>query len=64
MGVKTTSHNYMRKLVKLFEAGKIKDFDIANVNVSHDEWCDVDSGGFCNCNPDIVIKPDIPFKNN
>lgn len=48
-------HNYMKKIIQLKADGKIE-LDVANVYVSHDTWCAVYKGGYCNCNPDIKVN--------
>lgn len=53
----TTSHNYMVPMIelanKLHRAGKVMP-----ITVEHDRWCDIHTGGFCNCSP--VVRPGAP----
>ncbi|MFA5166575.1 MAG: hypothetical protein WC449_04780 [Candidatus Paceibacterota bacterium] len=53
----TTEHNYKNKMLNMIKTGKIKcDVGLSMYDIFHDDWCDVYTGGFCNCNPDIVIS--------
>lgn len=51
----TTEHNHLRKIMALVKAGKVK--GVSDVTVAHDDWCDVYTGGFCNCEPDVKPWP-------
>jgi hypothetical protein len=50
-------HNYYPKVMRLYEEhgdklrGKVSDVDIR-----HDSWCGIYSGGYCNCNPDVELR--------
>lgn len=48
-------HNYMKKLKRLEAEGKIT-AGVHQFSVLHDDWCNIHRGGYCNCDPDIVIK--------
>jgi hypothetical protein len=50
-------HNYYKKLLELFEQGKISAASLAEVDIYHDSWCAVYKGGYCNCDPDIKLRP-------
>ena len=53
-----TKHNYYRKLFKLIEQGKIPAVGLTEVDIFHDNWCKVNQGGYCNCDPDIrLLRP-------
>jgi hypothetical protein len=52
----TTKHNYEVKREKLIQEGEIKPGEVKVLHVYHDEWCDFHSGGFCNCDPDLVVE--------
>lgn len=44
-------HNYMKKIMQMQADGTLtKD---GHITVSHDSWCAVHQGGYCNCEPDI-----------
>jgi hypothetical protein len=51
-----TKHNYMKKLLKLQAEGKLPKVGLHDVDVAHDDWCQVYQGGYCNCDPDITIR--------
>ena len=46
------NHNYMRKLLALAQTRP----GIFPVNIAHDDWCAIYSGGYCNCDPDIELE--------
>jgi len=56
------THNYEKKLQKLFAAGKIKSPSLLLVDIYHDHWCAFNRGGYCNCDPDIT--PLLPVERN
>lgn len=44
-------HNYLKKIARLkITAG------VQQLNVQHDDWCAVYTGGYCDCDPFIVDK--------
>lgn len=50
-------HNYISILLQLFAEGVISGF--ADVEVRHEDNCDIfNLGGYCNCEPEIVIRKD------
>ena len=49
-------HNYYKKLKKLFEQGKIPTMSVHLVDIYHDDWCKVNRGKYCNCNPEIKVR--------
>jgi len=51
------NHNYF-KGVQDVGKGIIGKPGVYHVNVYHDDWCNIfsDSGGYCNCNPDVGTK--------
>jgi hypothetical protein len=54
-------HNYQVKLLHLYRSGKLAGLTpgkLAHVDIYHDDWCNVFSGGVCNCNPDIKVRGD------
>jgi len=51
-----TQHNYMKKLLKFQSEGKLPKVGLHEVNVAHDDWCQVYKGGYCNCDPDIQLR--------
>ena len=51
-------HNYWKKLLKLFEQeSNIFPGLITSVDVCHDDWCRIYRGGYCNCDPEIILRP-------
>ena len=50
-------HNYYRKLIKLVEEGKLPPGYVGEVDVYHDDWCRIYRGGYCNCDPEIKLRP-------
>ena len=54
-----TKHNYYKKLMKLYELGKIPTTSLAEVDIYHDDWCGINMGDYCNCDPDIALRPQL-----
>jgi hypothetical protein len=52
----TSMHNYLPKLMKLQEEGTFK-IGLTIVTVQHDNWCDYHKKKFCNCDPNLIVKP-------
>ena len=52
-----TKHNYYKKLIKLHERGQIPAASLCDVDIYHDDWCRVYTGGYCNCDPEIELHP-------
>ena len=50
-------HNYYKKLLKLFGKDKLTIGFLYGLDIYHDDWCRIHSGGYCNCDPDIVVRP-------
>lgn len=55
------AHNYMKEILKLQKKGHLpKAIGVHEVQVSHDDWCDLlkrgSVHGLCNCHPTIKIK--------
>ncbi len=51
-------HNYFKKLLKLFDQDKLPSGGcLLGLDVYHDDWCRIHHGGYCNCDPDIVVRP-------
>ena len=57
----TTSHNYLKKVADLgltLAPGAEMTMDFA-----HDNWCDALNGrGFCNCDPDVIVREGLQGK--
>ena len=54
--------NYYRKLLDLVEQGKVPVGRVREVDVCHDDWCRIYRGGYCNCDPEIRLRP-LPEEN-
>lgn len=52
--------NYLRKIMALTANGSIKSGTVAVIHVYHDEWCEINYGGECNCDPDVSVEPADP----
>jgi hypothetical protein len=54
-------HNYLEPIFKAaseaMESGLMERGGVTITNVRHDSWCDVYSGGVCNCDPEIEFQP-------
>ena len=48
-------HNYYKKLKKLFDQGKIPTMSLQLVDIYHDDWCAINRGKYCNCDPEIKL---------
>jgi hypothetical protein len=49
------SHNYLKKLWKLHQEGKL-DPALCKTDIYHDDWCGIYAGGYCNCDPEIEVR--------
>lgn len=47
--------NYMKKVLWL--TATLPPGSIADIHISHDDWCGTFRGRRCNCDPDIRIEP-------
>ncbi len=47
-------HNYIKKLVHLYESGALSQ-DLTHVDVLHDDGCPALRQGYCTCDPDLLI---------
>jgi hypothetical protein len=50
-------HNFYKKLMKLVAEGKVSPGRINEVDICHDDWCRIYRGGYCNCDPEIRLRP-------
>ena len=48
-------HNYVARLMGLLESGKLPWGQVSELDVQHDDWCQIDAGGYCNCLPNIYL---------
>lgn len=51
----TEQHNYRKKVEELVEAGVIPTgyAYVGKLDIYHDDWCGIYSGGYCDCDPTI-----------
>jgi len=57
-------HNYMKKIMKLYQQGKLSPAGAMITDVYHDAWCAINRGRHCNCNPEIKIRPATEHERN
>jgi hypothetical protein len=50
-------HNYYDKLMKLIETTTFPAGRITDVDIYHDDWCGIYRGGYCDCDPEIQLRP-------
>jgi hypothetical protein len=50
-------HNYWEKLLRFVEQWPLPPGRITEVDVCHDDWCAIYQGGYCNCDPEIKLRP-------
>lgn len=50
-------HNYLRKLRRLMASGALpRDVGVHQLDIAHDDWCDIFTGRRCNCDPTIRVR--------
>lgn len=49
-------HNYWSMLQALAAQGKAPLGELTRASIYHDDDCAVFEGGYCNCDPDIVLR--------
>ena len=50
-----SEHNHVKKLMAMLADG-MPAARVSDVIISHDGWCGIHRGGFCNCDPTIKFK--------
>lgn len=51
-------NNYVQKISQLHREGKIPLGRPGDLDVQHDDWCNLLAGaGHCNCDPIIIFRP-------
>lgn len=50
-------HNYYKKLMRLFEEGEFCPGRLQEVDVYHDDWCGIYRGCYCDCDPEVKLRP-------
>ena len=48
--------NCIKKLLAMREQGLFPASGAISVRISHDDWCDIFTGGACNCEPLIEVR--------
>jgi len=51
-------HNYVKKLDELLRQTQIPAHSLRWVDIYHDDWCAINRGGYCDCDPDIKVYLD------
>jgi hypothetical protein len=46
----------MKKLIEMHARGETPSVGLSDVDIAHDDWCAVYTGGYCNCDPDIRVR--------
>jgi hypothetical protein len=55
-------HNYYEKVMRLYRESKVLPGRIRDVDIYHDKWCRIYRGGYCNCDPEVKLRP-LPEQN-
>ena len=50
-------HNYLNKLLAMQARGELPPCGVAELEVAHEHRCRIYRGGYCNCDPDIRVRP-------
>ena len=50
-------HNYFPKVMELIERGEVPPARVSEVDIYHDDWCRIYRGGYCNCDPEVKLRP-------
>lgn len=55
---------YGKKIERVTQAalrdGRLKLGTLRHIDIFHDDWCAIFKGGECNCNPDVLLRPETP----
>ena len=53
----TAAHNHIEKLIELLQVRALElQPGLQFFTVLHDDWCDIFAGGFCNCDPEVIMR--------
>jgi hypothetical protein len=54
----TKTHNHEKVVVNALDKGTLKPEPgkVTLLQVLHDDWCNIFTGGKCNCNPEIRLE--------
>jgi hypothetical protein len=50
-------HNYYKKLMALVAQAEVARGRLSDVDIYHDAWCHIYRGGYCNCDPEVKLRP-------
>ena len=49
-------HNHEKKILQLWEDGKIPRNTYSDISIGHDAWCRLRKGvGECDCDPEVIV---------
>ena len=48
--------SYMETIILAMQKGSIPTNGVLMPQIAHDEWCKINKGKSCNCNPDISVE--------
>lgn len=52
----TPHHNYLVKIDRMRRDGMFPPGTVGEIDIRHDDWCDVYTGGYCNCDPGVSLR--------
>ena len=56
--MKDKVHEYLKRIDKAYSLGLIGKDCLSHAIIAHDDYCEINQNGYCNCDPDITIKTD------
>jgi len=48
--------SYMETIMLAIQKGSIPTGSVLMPQIAHDNWCNINNGKSCNCNPDISVE--------
>lgn len=51
-----TQHNYYQKWLAAKATIDSSKPGIKHIDITHDDWCAIFKGKYCNCNPDVKVR--------
>ena len=52
-----TKYIYYKKILDLYERGRLSGVSLGLVDIYHDDWCGIYRGGYCDCDPEVELQP-------
>lgn len=49
-------HNYLLKVQWVVSNIPLARGKVSDLDIKHDDWCDIFKAGYCNCEPDIRLN--------